>query len=236
MLAITALTVAAIPSAAIAKKRKPPQPKLTSMTISPDAIPSAGGQVNVELVAKNTSRRLTPPRKVTFRAGVNFDTIGTAKTPRLRPKVRQRAFTVSVAIPASNGALGVTPTLEACLDPQRKRCVSATFTYLRSQLTVSPAALNFGNVPLGTSSPPQTLTATNVGGAAAGSLQVIIRGPESSRFPQMTNCPGTLPAGASCSISASFSPGAGPPGAHTATMEVRAASQTILVPLTGNAV
>jgi hypothetical protein len=67
----------------------------------------------------------------------------------------------------------------------------------------SPGSLAFGTVTVGSSSSAQTVTLTNTGGAAASSLVV---GAAPAGYSKTTTCGASLAAGASCTVSVTFSP------------------------------
>ena len=73
--------------------------------------------------------------------------------------------------------------------------------------TITPASLSFGNQPIGSTSPPQTVTLTN----PPGSDQTITLGnfifaSDNPSFTQTSNCPRTLEPGSSCPIGITFTP------------------------------
>ncbi|MBB5873403.1 hypothetical protein F4553_006837 [Allocatelliglobosispora scoriae] len=80
--------------------------------------------------------------------------------------------------------------------------------------TVTPTSLQFGSVNVGSTSAPQTLTLANPGTAPITVSSITA----SAGFSQTNACPSTLAAGASCTITARFSPTAG--GAVTGTIAI----------------
>ncbi len=81
-------------------------------------------------------------------------------------------------------------------------------------VTLSPASLDFGSIPLGSASSSQTVTLTN-----SGSGPLAISGIETSTFYSQThNCGATLASGDSCTISVQFTPGVA--GLQTGTLTV----------------
>jgi len=72
-------------------------------------------------------------------------------------------------------------------------------------VTLSPTGLSFGLQALGTTSPPQSATVTNSGNATLTISSIKISGAGSSDFAQTNNC-GTVSAGSSCTIMATFTP------------------------------
>ncbi len=73
-------------------------------------------------------------------------------------------------------------------------------------VTVSPTVLSFGTLTAGTSSAPKVITIKNNGTTTATLGTVSITGANAGQWTATSSCPGTLAAGASCSINATFSP------------------------------
>ena len=72
--------------------------------------------------------------------------------------------------------------------------------------SLSPTSLSFGNHQVNTTSAAQTVTLKNTGSAAL-TIQVIgLSGTNSGDFHQHNSCPNPLEAGASCTISVTFTP------------------------------
>jgi hypothetical protein len=100
-------------------------------------------------------------------------------------------------------------------------------------LSISPTALNFTNVP-GPTATHQTVTLLNTDGAT---IQVAAPTLTSTNFAATTNC-ATLTPGQSCTITVTFTPGAGPASSTlqipvAATLAGVATLATYTVPLTG---
>ena len=86
---------------------------------------------------------------------------------------------------------------------------TAALSGVGTVVSFSPTALNFGNQTVKTSSPPQAVTMTNNGTAAITITKISITGSRVTSFSETNNCPispSTLAAGASCTISATFTP------------------------------
>ena len=99
--------------------------------------------------------------------------------------------------------------------------------------------LNFGNVPVGSTSTAQTFTLTNAGTAPLTITSIAVTGTNSSDFTDTNTCPAssaTLAAGASCTISVTFTPTA--TGSRTAGVSITddAAGSPQSVSLTGTGV
>jgi len=92
------------------------------------------------------------------------------------------------------------------------------FLLLQTTASLSPTSLAFGSLNVGTTSPPQNVTLKNIGLSALVINQISIAGTGSSYFAQTNNCGLSLAAGASCSITVTFSPKAG--GTFTPSLRV----------------
>jgi hypothetical protein len=97
-------------------------------------------------------------------------------------------------------------------------------------LDVAPGPLTFANQGLGTTSQPQTLTLTNSGTTPL-PLDSISIAAGATEFSQTNACPQSLAAGANCTVSVTFSPGAA--GSSTSLLNVVTGGATITVPLAG---
>jgi len=74
-------------------------------------------------------------------------------------------------------------------------------------VTLTPLALKFNPQLLQTSSPPQTITASNVSGVAA-AISLSFSGTNPADFSKTTTCPASLSANSACTISVVFTPSA----------------------------
>ena len=98
---------------------------------------------------------------------------------------------------------------------------------------LSPLSLNFGSQKVGSKSAPQTVQLTNTGAAALSITKLIDNGADSKDFPQTNNCPSSLGAGASCTITVTFQPQkAGPRNAQISITDTGGGSPQ-LVPVSG---
>jgi FG-GAP-like repeat/Abnormal spindle-like microcephaly-assoc'd, ASPM-SPD-2-Hydin len=98
---------------------------------------------------------------------------------------------------------------------------------------LSPPSLTFGSQKVGSKSTPQSVQLTNTGTAAIGISQIINNGTDGGDFLETNNCPSSLNAAASCTITVTFDPRES--GTRTATLSISdtggGSPQT--VPLTG---
>jgi hypothetical protein len=83
---------------------------------------------------------------------------------------------------------------------------------------LSPASVNFGNVPVGMMSQPQTITLTNIDTATLNLFGIGISGANYGDFAETTTCGSSLPSGASCAINVTFTPTA--KGSRNADIDV----------------
>jgi probable HAF family extracellular repeat protein len=71
---------------------------------------------------------------------------------------------------------------------------------------LTPTSLYFAPVPVGTTSPAQIVTLTNMGTTTLTITGIAITGTDAAYFAQTHNCASSLAAGASCSVSVTFKP------------------------------
>jgi hypothetical protein len=76
--------------------------------------------------------------------------------------------------------------------------------YLQTPASLLPTSLNFGDVPVNTISPSQTMTLTNVGNVAMTIKSLTLKGAAS--FTQTNTCGASLASGQSCTIQSVFAP------------------------------
>ena len=105
--------------------------------------------------------------------------------------------------PTASGtrAAAVSVTDNAAGSPQK-----ASLRGFGTTAKLSPTSLGFGNVIVGSTSPPQAVTLGNVGTTAFSISGITIAGPNAGDFAQTHTCGSSLAAGASCIISISFRP------------------------------
>jgi hypothetical protein len=99
-------------------------------------------------------------------------------------------------------------------------------------LTASPASLSFGNQAVGSASAAQAVTVTNTGTATASLSSVSAGAP----FAQTNTCGSSLAAGASCTVSVTFSPTAGGAASGNLTVASNASNPSLTVGLSGTGV
>jgi hypothetical protein len=86
-------------------------------------------------------------------------------------------------------------------------------------IKLTPSSLTFGTVAVGNSSPPQTITVTNVSGATVTFTSIGVAGLNLADFPiTSTTCGPALAGGASCTLGITFRPTA--TGTRKATLKL----------------
>jgi hypothetical protein len=83
---------------------------------------------------------------------------------------------------------------------------------------LSASSVNFGNQPVGTTSPGAPVKLTNVGTVTLNISGINFTGNNPGDFAQTNNCGGSVPAGGNCTITVTFTPQA--TGSRSATMNI----------------
>jgi hypothetical protein len=100
-------------------------------------------------------------------------------------------------------------------------------------VVLSPTSLSFSNQVVGTTSASQTVTLTNNQSTALSITSIATSGTNASDFAETNNCVGSVPAGASCSISVTFTPAAAGSRTGSLTIANNLSGRPVPVPLTG---
>jgi hypothetical protein len=82
----------------------------------------------------------------------------------------------------------------------------------------APSSVSFANQLVNVTSPSQNVTLTNNQSAALNITSIAITGGNAVGFAETNNCPGSVPAGATCSISVSFTPAT--PGTRVGSLTI----------------
>lgn len=130
--------------------------------------------------------------------------------------------------PASTGTFAGGITLRDNA-PQNPQTLGLTGTGGVPVAALAPASLFFNGQAVGSSSPAQTVTLSNTGDGPLAISAITATGD----FSQTGNCSNSLAAGASCSISVSFTPAAGGTRQGTLTVTDNASVSPQIVSLTG---
>jgi hypothetical protein len=177
------------------------------------------------------------------------------------------ALTVNIALTGSNPsdfaqsnncgasvAAGATCSISVTFTPVASGSLAAALTFTDSApgspqslplsgtgtaatVSFSPTSLSFGNQPVNTTSGTLTSTLTNTGNAALSISSLAVAGTNPSDFAQSNNCGASVAAGASCTISVTFTPVAS--GSFAAAVSVAdnasGSPQTVTLSGTGGA-
>jgi hypothetical protein len=112
--------------------------------------------------------------------------------------------------------------------PNSPQNVALTGTGSSAALTLTPGSMTFATQLVGTASPSQPATLTNVGSAAVSITNIAAGAP----YTQTNNCPSSLASQAKCTINVAFQPTAA--GTQTGTLTVtNNATNPLTVALTG---
>jgi len=125
-----------------------------------------------------------------------------------------------------NGTLSVTDN--ATGSPQQ-----VTLSGTGTAVMLSPTAINFGDVKVGTSSLPIKVTLSNLAPSSLSITQIAIKGADPSDFSQTNNCGSSLPPQSKCTITVTFTPTA--TGSRSANVSITDNDPTSpqTVPLSG---
>jgi phospholipase C len=140
--------------------------------------------------------------------------------------------TISVTfIPTQLGQESATLTIadDAADSPQT---VSLSGNAVAPAVSLVPTTLTFADQVLNSTSPPQTVTLTNLGTASLIIANIVAN----SDFAQTNTCASSLPAGANCTISVTFAPTMLGPRAGALTFTDSASDSPQTVALSGNGV
>jgi hypothetical protein len=132
---------------------------------------------------------------------------GTFQNPMFYPVTKQLVGFLTFGVGDFNGDGRIDFVFSGGID---------TMLLLQNSVTLAPTALAFGNQNTGTTSPPQTVTLTNVGATTLNIQSISIIG--GTNFSQSNNCGTSVAPGSACSIMVTFSPKTG--GYKTAALNV----------------
>lgn len=202
----------------------------TASVAFPDTIT---GQLSPSQVVQLTNSGDAPLTSISATATAGFQIASNNCTTQL---IGHASCAIAVAFaPAQPGAQSGTLTVS---DALRTQVVTLAGTGLAPPVIgISPSSLTFAQQQTGTSSPPQTVTVTNNGGAAMANVSLQISGTGASSFSVgASTCGATLAAGADCTAQVTFTPSAG--GGIAATLTVTSSTLGVnpaSIPLNGSA-
>jgi hypothetical protein len=114
--------------------------------------------------------------------------------------------------------------------------IGSITVYWQVPLSVSPLNLAFGNENIGISSPPQTITVTNLRTFPLGVTGVTITGSDPQDYSQTNNCPPTLQPNTKCQVKVTFTPTASGTRSAGLVVAYKGLGSPQTVPLTGTGV
>jgi len=136
--------------------------------------------------------------------------------------------TVTVTFTPTTSGVGTASILLTDSAPGSPQSINVTGT--TSSLTLSASSLNFGSVPVGTTSAPQTLTATNDGSTALTFTSITASGD----FAETDNCTkAPIQPTTSCTINVTYSPTAAESSVGSLTLNDNAPGSPQVVLLNG---
>lgn len=201
------------------------QSTLTISTTAPQtltaAVPSsfAGPKARATAESGRPVGRVSRPADILAMiglAGFVVLIVTASRTPSRRHLATMSAVSVAMAFLLAQLACGSSSTPPASPPPS-------------PSVALSPASLTFGTQFVQTTSAPQTITLTNGGTAALAITNLTASGD----FAQTNTCGTSVAAGASCSISVSFTPTSAGQRSGTVTIADNAANSPQTVSLTG---
>jgi hypothetical protein len=127
-------------------------------------------------------------------------------------------ISVTFAPGAAGTRTGIVQIIDNAADSPESVTLTGTGVTSGPAASLSPSSVAFGSVAVGSTSAAQSVTLTNSGGAGLSISGIAVAGSNAGDFAQTNNCPGSLAAGSSCTISVTFTPSA--TGARSATVQV----------------
>lgn len=200
-----------------------------AVTLTPASLPFASQTVGTTSSSQSSTLRNSGTAPLTISsivmAGANAADFAQLNDCPLSPATLAVNATCTISVTFTPGATGarsasVSIADDAAGSPQGLG-LSGTGAAAAPGVSLSPASLDFGARPIGSTSAAQTSTLTNTGNAALTIASIGVTGANAADYAQTNDCPitpSTLAAGASCTISATFTPGAG--GSRTASVTV----------------
>ena len=111
----------------------------------------------------------------------------------MRSAVRRRLAVAVSVVGVAAATVVVLPTVTSVVD---------------TDMAINTTAIDFGQVNVGSSGGQASVTLTNTGGGSFGPINIFGGAPPTAEFNASQNCQGTtLPAGGSCMVNYTFSPG-----------------------------
>jgi uncharacterized Zn-binding protein involved in type VI secretion len=190
----------------------------TSVRLTPAALPFAPQQLNTS----------SPPQTATLTnygrsslsiTGISVDN-GWAQTDDCGSSLAAGdSCTISVVFtpPAAASFTGSLTVRDS--DPTNQQTIALSGTGTPAPITqISPTFLGFGSQEIGQSTAPMLITITDAGTVPLNFTSIRIDGTNAADYGQTNTCGSSIAAGASCTISVTFTPRA--QGSRTATVSI----------------
>src|SRR5580658_4186692 len=189
-------------------------------TTTPTATPTATATSTGSATATSTGSS-TPKTTATATATATSTPTATATATPTSTATRTATATPTATSTAGTPTATATPT--------------ATPTPVPVTLKIKPKALRFSKTTVGTTSKPKTVKVSNPKGKKKhpGFPVLIEMISDPGVFVETNNCPASLPAGSSCTVSVTFTPSAGMKQIGTLTITDNAHGSTQTVQLSG---
>ncbi len=146
-----------------------------------------------------------------------------------------KSCTMTIAFVAGPYYTQQTATLDVMDSaPGSPQTVMLTATVINPQASLSVSSLNFGTQKTGTPSAAKLITLKNTGATPLLINSIAVTGANPGDFPATPNCPSSLNAGSSCTISVIFDPSSKTSRSATLTIKDNAFTGQQTVALSGN--
>jgi len=197
----------------------------TSLSFGDQEVGSSSQPQKVTLTASTGALTIT---SITV-SGASFSETNNCGTTLQQGSSCTISVTFSPAGPGSK--TGTLYVLDNANPPSQRVSLSGTAT--QPKVSLSKAYMSFGNQKVGTSSAPQAITLTNTGSGALDISSITLAGVNPGDFSESTTCGAYVNAGASCTISATFTPTVKGSRAATISIVANVNNSPLAITITG---
>ena len=169
-------------------------------------------------------------------AGAGANQYGISNTCGSTPATLNAGASCSVNVtysPTASGAAQAATVSVADNASGSPQTVALSGTATVAGVGFNPSSVNFGNVPVGTTSSATAVTLSNSGSGALNITGISFTGTNPTQFAETNNCGATVAAGGSCTISVTFSPAATSAASASLSVADNAPGSPQTVALTG---
>jgi len=198
---------------------------MLSLTLTPTSVVGGNG-----VVGKATLECKAGPGAITVGLASSNSTVATpaALSMSIPAGIQYKTFDIT-----TGSVLAKATTFIAASANSISKTKTLTVTPAAS---VSPTSLKFGSVNVGATSGSLNATLTNKGAVAFSVNGISLTGTAASWFAQTSNCGVSLAAGASCTVSVTFTPQAAATKSAKLTIATSATSTPLSVSLSGTGI